>query len=146
MKKLFVLFVFAASAMFVSCSSDDDNGGNEEKIIGKWEFTQEGTIVNGQEILLPYENEAPECGIDSVEFNTNNSFISFIYFLDFNDECDSDVETGTYLISENNLIITADGETTVLEIITLNNSTLKVQVTEEFEGKTFVFITVLEKV
>lgn len=146
MKKLFVLFVFAASAMFVSCSSDDDNGGNEEKIIGKWEFTQEGTIVDGQEILLPYENEAPQCGKDSIEFNTDNSVINVFYFLDFNDECDSETETGIYSISENTLTITTGGESAVVEIITLNNSTLKVQVTEEFEGETFVFITVLEKV
>lgn len=145
MKKLFVLFVFAASAMFVSCSSDDDNGGNEEKIIGKWEFTQDGTIVDGQEILVPYENEAPECGKDFVEFRTNNTARQVEFFLDFNEECDSDTVNATYSISGKNITITSGGETGTLEILTLNNTTLKIKSTEEFGGETFIFISVLKK-
>tara|TARA_R110002072_G_scaffold117281_3_gene248167 strand:- start:387 stop:827 length:441 start_codon:yes stop_codon:yes gene_type:complete len=146
MKKLFVLFVFAASAMFVSCSSDDDNGGNEEKIIGKWEFTQEGTIVDGQEVLLPYENDAPECGKDFIDFKADNTVQSVIFFLDFNEECDSETDTGTYSVSGKNITLTTGGETVVAEIVTLNNTTLKVKVTEEFGGETFIFISVLKKV
>tara|TARA_R110000850_G_scaffold150497_1_gene273245 strand:+ start:158351 stop:158794 length:444 start_codon:yes stop_codon:yes gene_type:complete len=147
MKKLLVLFVIASSSIFVSCSKDDDNGGgNEEKIVGKWEFSKEGSIVGGTEVLVDYENEAPECGKDFIEFRADNTASQVYYFLDFNDECDSDEETATYSISGQNLNITANGESGIVEILTLNNTTLKIKVTEEFEGETFVFISVLNKI
>lgn len=145
MKKLFVLFVFAASAIFVSCSSDDDNASNESLIIGKWEFSQAGSVLNGQEILLPYDHEAPECGKDFLEFRANGIGLETYFYYDDNEDCTQDTEGFIYSIAGNDITLLIDGIATLFEITTLNNNTLKLKGLE-IEGDTFVPIVVLNRI
>ncbi|HZH70598.1 MAG TPA: hypothetical protein VFD80_09120, partial [Flavobacteriaceae bacterium] len=68
MKKLSVLLlsVLFVSFSFMSCSSDDDSSGGSGNVnlIGSWEFSKSGFIVEGNEFLDDYDHWAPECGLD----------------------------------------------------------------------------------
>ncbi|WP_339837586.1 hypothetical protein, partial [uncultured Flavobacterium sp.] len=51
--KQVVLLFLVATVTLVSCNKDDDK---EASIEGKWEYSKEGTIVNGTESLSDYQH------------------------------------------------------------------------------------------
>lgn len=55
MKRL-LLFVSVLTLGLTSCSSDDDSSSSAS-IEGTWEWSKEGTIVNGHEVLYDYDHE-----------------------------------------------------------------------------------------
>ena len=130
MKKILLLAVaFASFATVTSCDKDDDQAALE----GKWEFSKEGAVVSGQEILLDYTHEEG-CAKDFVMINattvTDHSF--------FGATCDEAVDSYTYTRSGNTITSTEGGETITSEIKTLNGSTLKLYA--DIEGVTYVTV------
>lgn len=131
MKKLLFLVATLASISFIGCSNDDDNSSSasqHELILGSWRYSQEGTLVNGQEVLDSYDNAAPQCGFDYVEFRSSSEIKEFIYDTDINSNCMNFLNSGNWSISGNNqLSVTFDSSTTINEILLLNQTTLKVK-------------------
>ncbi|MGF1556352.1 lipocalin family protein [Paucihalobacter sp.] len=146
MKKIFILLPIVTLIIFTSCSSDDDNGGNQASIIGAWEYSQEGTIIGGQEVLEPYDHEAPECGNDFIEFSANGTAVETYFFLNMDSQCETEAFTFSYEVNGQQITINDDDEVITAEILTLSNTTLKVRTTEEFGGETFVYIVLLTRI
>lgn len=145
MKKLFTLLTLVTLTFLTSCSSDDDNG-NTSNIVGTWEYFQVGTVINGQELLTPYDHETPECGNDFIEFRANNTGIDSYFFLNDQSVCETDSITFSYTLNGLEITVNDDGDTVTAEILTLNDSTLKIQTVEEFEGETFIDVVVFKRI
>lgn len=147
MKKILTLLTVLTFAVFTSCSSDDDNGENQAIIVGSWEYSQEGTVIDGEEVLEPYDHGAPECGNDFVEFQANGTAVETSFFANMVSECETETFTFSYVV--NGQQITLDGiddEAVNAEILTLNSTTLKIRTSEEIGGETFVYIIVLTRI
>lgn len=131
MKKLLFLVATVVSISFIGCSNEDDNSSStsqHELILGNWRYSQEGIIVSGQEILDNYDNAAPQCGFDYLEFRSSSESKEYIYDTDINSNCMNFLNSGNWSISGNNqLSITLDSSTTIFEILLLNQTTLKVK-------------------
>lgn len=128
MKKITILFVSVLSLglTLTSCSKDDDSSSSSSASVeGKWKYVKEGAIVSGQEILTDYVNEAPECGNDYIEVLAGGVFKDMYYYND--GACQSDLSTGTWSKTDNNMTVTLDGEPVNVQILTLNSTTLKVK-------------------
>ncbi len=138
MKKL-ILFAAVLTLGIVSCSKDDDNTPASE-LIGKWEFAQEGSIYMSQEILEPYDHE-DGCTKDFLMFTA--STVADHYF--YGDDCMEEIEVDSYIRNGNLIHIMMNGEVESVEIITLDNSTLKLKVTENFDGQTHYYVSILTR-
>ncbi len=139
MKKLAILFI-ALTASLTSCNNDDDATTTAE-LQGKWIYSQEGSILNGQEVLTNYDHETG-CPKDFV-------MISATTFVDHEFEgadCLESTDTKTYTRNGNTITVTQDGMTYTGEITQLTNSTLKI--TREIsgiEGQALKLITIFTK-
>jgi hypothetical protein len=128
MKKIIsISFVaFIALFLFVSCSKDDNSSNTSTSgLLGKWEYSQVGTIVNGQEILGPYEHESG-CSKDYIEMLTSGVYKEYDYD-SFVSPCNLSTGTGTWLQNGNTITISVGGDTDSAEILTLNATTLKIK-------------------
>jgi|688.fasta_scaffold1068305_1 hypothetical protein len=126
-KKLFMLLLFVgASIAFTACSSENSsNGDSSVNLIGKWENFQEGGIVNGQEVLFPYEH-ALGCSKDNLQFLAGGIFKEYSYD-NFNTPCELNLATGTWTRGGDVITISASGFTNNAEILILDATTLKVK-------------------
>jgi len=139
-KSLSILLLFvSASFLFTGCSSDDDAGATASDLDGKWEFFQEGSIINGQEDLVTYEHAAG-CSKDNYEFVAGGVFKSNFYD-NFDTPCELFAAQGTWSRNGNMVTATMLGETQTIEILTLNATTLKVK----YEEDGAIFVDVLRK-
>jgi hypothetical protein len=132
MKKIIFLFVavVATSFTFVSCSSDDDGGTNNSDLLGKWEYFQEGEVINGVEVLENYAHTVG-CSKDYTEFLANGTAKDYSYFNNSPGACEETVFTSNWTRSGNNIALSIGGISSTAEIITLNATTLKVRYTDE---------------
>lgn len=132
-KTILMLFMFTASVMsFVSCSSDDSDSSSSSNIVGKWQHEKAGGILGGEEILLPYEHDCPTKK-DYIEFLSNGTGRSYYY--DQNCQLEEGGEGGTWDKSGNILTLSGEDGTNEFEILTLNNTTLKIK---ELNGQGFI--------
>lgn len=143
MKKLLFFVVAIVSISFTGCSKDDDNSSSasqNELILGSWRYSQEGTLVNGQEILNSYDNAATQCGFDYVEFRSSSEIKEYIYDTDVSSNCMNFLNSGNWSISGNNqLSISFDSNTIINEILVLNQTTLKVKYASGGVARIIVF-------
>ncbi|RXR24405.1 hypothetical protein EQG61_02875 [Flavobacterium stagni] len=120
MKKI-ILFALVTFSMLSCSKSDSDTPA--VSIVGKWQFTQEGTLVNNQEVLTPYEH-SPGCVKDFTEFLSSGALKDHYY----NTSCNESIDTGVWSKTENSLNITYSDNTVVNgQILELSNTTLKVK-------------------
>ena len=142
MKKLVILFlsVLTSGFMLTSCSDDDSDSNSIE---GKWEFYQEGISLGGVEQLELYEHTLG-CEKDFVELFSGGNYQDVFYFND-GEGCVEDISTGTWSRSGNSLTISSGGETNTATIVTLNNTTLKVSITEDLGGVPITAIVVFKR-
>lgn len=138
MKKL-ILFVAVLALGLSSCSKDDDKAP-EAELVGKWEFSQEGAIINGQEVLEPYVHEV-DCAKDFLLFAAS-TVTEYNYY---GADCEEEIYVDAYNRNGNTLNIMMDGELFVVEIVSLSNTTLKLKISETFDGTTEQFVTVFTK-
>lgn len=122
MKILKLSAVIALSALAFSCSSDDGASTSGE-LTGKWYFKE--TRVEGE--TIPYDDHE-ECGKDYIQFNTNGTGANVDVF-----NCTEDVAPYTYTRSGNNITITSDGQSDIVQITELSSTILKVKSTYDFD-------------
>lgn len=126
MKKILLLFVSTLVLSLTSCDKDDD--GDSSSIEGKWSYFQEGTEVNGQEVLVNYVNDCSTKS-DYVEILAGGVFKDVYYY----DDCTEEVDTGSWSKDGSNITVSFNGFSSTGQILTLDNSTLKVKSTVEGE-------------
>lgn len=136
MKKLALLFVAVLAVGVSSCSKDDDSSG--AALEGKWEYTKDGGIIQGQEVLTNYEH-TEGCAKDYIQITsttvTEHNF--------WGSECEEETYVDNYTRNGNTLTITVEGETYTATILQLDNNTLKIKGQEMTEGGiTFSDVTV----
>lgn len=119
MKTKLFFAAFIAILLFNSCSSDDSSAS----IVGLWKFNREDGIVNGEEVLTPYEDNQPGCGKDSTEFRADGSIVDTYYSPD----CEAVPHVGTYTKQGKTLTITLSGGPTTFTILKLTSTILKVK-------------------
>lgn len=136
MKKLALLFVAILTAGVSSCSKDDDAASAE--LTGKWEYSKEGSIANGQEVLTDYEHEA-NCAKDYVQINATQ----FVIHNFDGTACIESTSSNSYTRSGNTIITTIDGMSFTGQIAQLNNSTLKITTDiPGIEGQSVKLVTI----
>jgi Lipocalin-like domain len=143
MKKISVLLIAFVTLAFSSCSSDD-NGNSTASIVGKWEYTQTGEVIEGVEVLETYDHTAG-CDKDYMEFKSDGTFDD-VWYSNGTSGCTSDNDSGTWA-QNGTTITTAYGEQDPEEgeILILNETTLKVRFVDTSEGMTETYVTVLTR-
>lgn len=131
MKKLALLFV-SVGLLISSCSSNDNDENSSEvkaSIIGKWELTKHGNILNGSELLLPISPDGG-CSNDKIEFLENGNYKELQYEY-VNSKCKEYNNDGTWSKS-NNVLKTKDilNNEFTYEILRLNETTLRLKITK----------------
>ncbi|MGC4042087.1 MAG: lipocalin family protein [Flavobacterium sp.] len=120
--KLFFALVVSAF-LFHSCSSsssDDDSAS----IIGVWKYSREGAIVNGVEILTPYDGNQPGCEKNKSEFKTNGTVVDTYY----TNSCEAVVDPPiAYTKSGNTIVTTSSNGTHTFTILELTSTVLKIK-------------------
>ena len=137
MKKVLLFGLSIAALTFVSCS--DDDGGSSAPLEGKWYYSEEGVSANGQEVLQDYVDHQEGCEKDYIEFVEGGVFKDVDFY---NTDCDTYMDETTWSRSGNTLTIGTGEDAETGTIATLNGSTLKLTVTETFEGQTFNYVEV----
>ncbi|HEU0136145.1 MAG TPA: lipocalin family protein [Flavobacterium sp.] len=146
MKKFYLLFVSVLTLGLTSCNNDDDAGSDTGGTLeGRWEYFQEGTLVNGQEVLHNYEH-AEGCTKDFGEFLAGGVAKDYTYSNNGTATCDEEITTGTWSRSGNMITLTFAGFSVTAEIMTLNATTLKVKYTETVGTTTMTFIDVYRRI
>jgi len=133
MKKLALLFV-SVGLFLSSCSSNDnDNDENNSEvktsIVGKWELTKRGNILNGSELLLTITPEGG-CNNNQIEFFENGNYKELEYEYT-NSKCKEYNNDGTWSKSDN-ILKTKDilNNEFTYEILRLNETTLRLKITK----------------
>ncbi|WDF60349.1 lipocalin family protein [Flavobacterium sp. KACC 22758] len=143
MKKLSILFVsvLTLGLAVTSCSSDDDKEGTLE---GKWELTEVGAVLAGQEILQPATNEG--CANDVVEFKADGNFVdSYSEFTD--DKCKAYTQEGKWVKDGSSLSKTyGTNNTEKYEVAELTGNKLKLKETYTESGITVSAVLVFKKI
>lgn len=148
MKKLsFLSFIMVITISLLSCESDsgDTNNNDNLLIVGKWIPTKIGTILdNGHEQLSEIPN-AGKCESDLVEYSSDRSFSHLLYEFQ-NNKCISNTNKGTWLLKDKMLTAIQNGEDpNLLEVLELNESTLKLKQTLQTGSGLLVFISVYKR-
>ena len=134
--KLFALLL-SLGLVATSCSDDDNEGETLAPLSAKWNITQVGSTVNGQEVLVDALQNESGCNKDYLDLNTDNTLEEGDYDSTLA-PCAIYTKEGIYSRSHNNLTTTIDGVTKTQDIMNLTLSELKVR---DAAG----FITVYEK-
>jgi hypothetical protein len=134
MKKIKILFAFAIvlGLTVSSCSgssSDDDNNNKEASIIGQWELTKVGNILNGTQLLLPFTQEGG-CNNNVIELLDNAKYTELEYEY-VNSKCKLYSDEGTWSTANKTLTVKdIQDNTTIYEILELSNTTLRLKITQ----------------
>lgn len=138
MKKIILLFVavLGISSTFVSCSKSDSS--DSASIVGKWEFSKEGVIVNGQEVLTNYVHTTG-CTKDYSQFFDNNTMVDHS-FENPGTGCTEYLDSYTYVKNGNTLTLTQGTYSISTTIQTLSSSTLKVKFTDPDTSEVYISV------
>lgn len=126
MKTRKILFVLALSlgVFATSCSNDDNEGETIIPLQGKYNLSQTGSIINGQEVLVNAPQNAEGCNRDYLELKLSNSAVIGDYS---GSNCALTETTGTYVRSHNDLTITIGNSSSTSDIMNLTNKELKIK-------------------
>ncbi|UOK42268.1 MULTISPECIES: lipocalin family protein [Flavobacterium] len=128
MKDIYILFVSALvlGLSFASCNEDDDSSNSSAQLEGKWIFSKEGSITDGNEELWDYEGNEDGCSKDYIMVNSNGSLTDVDY--DSTDSpCQMFTTNGTWTRSGNNLTINIEEISFTGEIVNLTSRELKLK-------------------
>ena len=137
-KQLALLFL-AVSVTLVSCNKDDDEAAALE---GKWEYSKEGSIINGQELLIDYQHTSG-CNKDYSEIIAGGILKDVYYESNGAGGCDEFIDTLNWSRNGNTITVSDSGFSTTGEIVELTNTTLKTKYTDPDDGS--IFITVFTR-
>lgn len=131
MKKLSILFValLASGLSLTSCNKDDAPAAS---LTGKWNYSKEGSVVNGAEVLVDYADNEAGCAKDYTEFSGTNVITDVEYNTTATATCAPTTTTGTYVRSGNTLTVTIPGFTETATILNLTATELKIKYSDGF--------------
>lgn len=112
-----------------SCNKSDDDKPviPAPSLLGKWNYSKEGTSIGGTETLEDYSGNESGCSKDYTVFNANNT-ITDVDFDSFDSPCEELSDSGTYAVNGNTIIVDfGDGPVTA-QILNLSYTELKVKV------------------
>src|SRR4051812_40494242 len=102
-KRILFAVLLSIGLFATSCSNDDNDGETIVPIQGKYNLSQTGTIINGQEVLIDAPQNAAGCSRDYLDLRLSNAAV----IGDYNGSNCALVETtGTYVRSHNDLTLT----------------------------------------
>ena len=107
-----------------SCSNDDNDGETIVPIQGKYNLSQTGTVVNGQEVLIDAPQNAAGCNRDYLDLRLSNAAVIGDYA---GSNCALTETTGTYVRSHNDLTLTVGTTSSTSDIMNLTNKELKLK-------------------
>ncbi|MBS7233506.1 lipocalin family protein [Flavobacterium psychroterrae] len=123
-KRILFALLLSIGLFATSCSSDDNDGETIVPIQGKYNLSQTGTIVNGQEVLIDAPQNAAGCNRDYLDLRVSNAAV----IGDYNGSNCALVETtGTYVRSHNDLTLTIGTTSSTSDIMNLTNKELKIK-------------------
>ena len=128
MKKLVVTSLVFLMVLLVgsSCSKDEDSeaGNGTASLEGKWQFSQDGELINNKEVLVNYVHETG-CTKDYIEFLKSGVFKAHFFE---NPNCQEETDTASWIKNNNSVVLKAPNETfETFEILQLTNTTLKIK-------------------
>ena len=125
MKNQIKLFALLLSLGFLSTSCSDDNEGETlAPLAGKWNVSQVGSTVNGQEVLVDAPQNESGCNRDYLDLNSDNTLEEGDYDSTLA-PCAIYTKAGIYSRSHNNLTTVVDGVSTTNDIVNLTLTELK---------------------
>ena len=125
MKNQIKLFALLLSLGFLSTSCSDDNEGETlAPLAGKWNVSQVGSTVNGQEVLVDAPQNESGCNRDYLDLNSDNTLEEGDYDSTLA-PCAIYTKAGIYSRSDNNLTTVVDGVSTTKDIVNLTLTELK---------------------
>ncbi|MEP6806689.1 MAG: lipocalin family protein [Flavobacterium sp.] len=123
-KRILFAVLLSIGLFATSCSNDDNDGETIVPIQGKYNLSQTGTIINGQEVLIDAPQNAAGCNRDYLDLRLSNAAV----IGDYNGSNCALVETtGTYVRSHNDLTLTIGTTNTTSDIMNLTNKELKLK-------------------
>ncbi|MFH7017587.1 lipocalin family protein [Flavobacterium sp. FlaQc-47] len=123
-KRILFAVLLSIGLFATSCSNDDNDGETIVPIQGKYNLSQTGTIINGQEVLIDAPQNAAGCNRDYLDLRLSNAAV----IGDYNGSNCALVETtGTYVRSHNDLTLTIGTTNTTSDIMNLTNKELKIK-------------------
>ncbi|PIF53700.1 lipocalin family protein [Flavobacterium sp. 2] len=149
MKKASILFLSALLiALYLSSCNSDNSSDNKENdtalLTGKWVPQKTGTIAeNGNESLQEIPNPG-KCDSGLLEYSSNGTFSNLRYEFQDN-KCVSYNQKGTWSVKDKIITAIYDDGSTTLEILELNQSTLKLKQTLKTGTTLLVFISVYNR-
>ena len=123
--KLFALLL-SLGLVATSCSDDDNEGETLAPLAAKWNITQVGSTVNGQEVLVDAPQNESGCNKDYLDLNTDNTLEEGDYDSTLA-PCAIYTKEGIYSRSHNNLTTVVDGISTTRDIVNLTLTELKLR-------------------
>lgn len=139
MRKLALLFISVITLATSSCG--DDNQITAAELIGKWEYSQRGTVIAGQEVLTVY-NHTAGCTKDFIQISAT----TIVDHTFSTEECLENITTRSYTRSGNTITSTIQGQTVNAEIINLTQTSLKVKTTQTVQGQNLSYVIVYTRV
>jgi len=133
MKKLSILTLsfVALSMTLVSCSKDDNNGSTTSaSLVGKWEYSKEGSTVNGQEFLVAYMGNETGCSKDYIDVTATS--VADVDYDSTDNPCEMFTDTYSYTRTGNTLTLTVSGMEFTSTIVTLTSTELKIKDADGF--------------
>lgn len=130
MKKITLLAALLAFGFSqTSCNKDDDkNELPAATLLGKWNYSKDGMIAGGTEVLVDYDGNEPGCTKDYVLFNANNSFLD----VDYGTDCEEFSDAGTYAVTGNSIVVDFGEGAETVEIMNLSYTELKLKTADGF--------------
>lgn len=123
--KLFALLL-SLGLVSASCNNDDNEGETLAPLAGKWNVSQVGSLVNGQEVLVDAPQNESDCDEDYLDLNVDNTLEEGDYDSTLA-PCAIYTKDGIYSRSHNNLTTVIDGVTTTKDIMNLSLNELKLK-------------------
>ena len=128
MKNRSIVFALALSiGLFAtSCNNDDNEGETLAPLTGKWNLSQVGTTLNGQEQLMNAPQNQNGCEKDYIYLKIDNTITDGDYDSSVS-PCKLDITEGIYSRSHNNLTTVIDNVTKTQDIVNLSLKELKLR-------------------
>ena len=123
--KLFALLL-SLGLVSTSCNDDDNEGERLAPLAAKWNISQVGTTVNGEEVLVDAPQNESGCDRDYLDLNTDNTLEEGDYDSTLA-PCAIYTKAGIYSRSHNNLTTVVDGVSTTRDIVNLTLTELKLR-------------------
>jgi hypothetical protein len=125
MKNQIKLFALLLSLGLLSISCSDDNEGETiVPLAGKWNVSQVGSVIGGQEVLVDAPQNESGCNKDYLDLNSDNTLEEGNYDSTLA-PCAIYTNTGIYSRSHNNLTTVVNGVSTTKDIVNLTITELK---------------------